>query len=75
MRRFSSFLVGAITGALVGSVVALLLAPEAGDKLRSRAQQAITSFADEVRSAYDERMGQLENELAALRTEGESSSE
>lgn len=75
MRRFSSFLVGAICGAVVGSVAALLLTPEAGDQLRDRAQQALTTFADDVRTAYDERMGQLQNELAALSTQPDEAAE
>ena len=69
MSRFSAFTVGAICGALVGSVAALLLAPSAGEELRTRAQEAISSFGDDIAKAYNERMGQLENELAVLRSE------
>jgi gas vesicle protein len=67
MRRFSSFVVGCICGALVGSVAALLLAPSSGDELRGQAEERIRSFSDEVRKAYEDRVAQLEEELEALR--------
>ena len=51
MSRFSAFTVGAICGALVGSVAALLLAPSAGEELRTRAQEAISSFGDDCRQS------------------------
>lgn len=67
MRRFSSFVVGALCGALVGSVAALLLAPASGEELRGQAQERFKEFSDEVRQAYEERVAQLEEELEALR--------
>ncbi len=36
MRQMLGFLMGIVVGALVGSTVALLLAPETGDKFRGR---------------------------------------
>jgi len=69
MRRFASFVVGAMCGALVGSVAALLLAPAAGDDLRLRVQDTLQSFGDDVRKAYDTRMSELEQELTNLRSD------
>lgn len=67
MRRFSSFLVGCLCGALVGSVAALLLAPSSGEELRASTQERIQTFGEEVRQAYEDRVAQLEEELEALR--------
>lgn len=67
MRRFTSFLTGAMIGALVGSLTALLLAPTSGDELRARARDRASSFRDDVREAYETRVAQLEAEIEALR--------
>jgi len=67
MRRFTSFLTGAMVGALVGSLTALLLAPTSGDELRARARDQASSFRDDVREAYETRVAQLEAEIEALR--------
>ncbi|MES0343821.1 MAG: YtxH domain-containing protein [Anaerolineales bacterium] len=67
MRRFSTFIVGAVCGALVGSVTALLLAPESGEKLRLQISERTGSFRDEVQGAYTARLTQLEAELEKLR--------
>src|SRR4030065_315219 len=55
MRRFFSFLMGALTGALVGATVALLLAPSSGEELQTRARERFTTVTDEVRQAYEGR--------------------
>ncbi|HCB01263.1 MAG TPA: YtxH domain-containing protein, partial [Anaerolineae bacterium] len=39
MRRMFGFLIGTFVGALVGSVIALLLAPESGESLRNQLRQ------------------------------------
>ena len=67
MRRFMTILAGAACGALVGAVVALLLAPFSGEQLRSQARQRVADFGDELREAYSARRAQLESELEALR--------
>lgn len=67
MRRFMAFLVGALCGALVGAITALLLTPVSGEVLRLRAQSRLESFRDEIREAYGTRVAQLEAELEQLR--------
>lgn len=67
MRRMFSFLMGALTGALVGATVALLLAPSSGEELQARARERFTTVKDEVRQAYEARVAQLEAELESLR--------
>jgi gas vesicle protein len=67
MRRFVSFLAGAICGSLVGAITALLLAPVSGDQLRLRAQSRLGTVRDEIREAYSARVAQLEAELEEFR--------
>lgn len=68
MRRFTSFVTGALIGALVGSVTAILLAPASGDELLKQIRQRTESFRDEVRDAYKAQVTQLEAELENLRS-------
>ena len=68
MRRFMSFLAGVMSGALVGAVTALLLAPTSGKELQSRITENVASIRDEMREAYEARMAQLEAEIEALRS-------
>ena len=67
MRRFTSFIAGAMCGALIGSITAILLAPYSGDELREQFQVRTMAFRDEVREAYNARVAQLEAELEQLR--------
>jgi gas vesicle protein len=67
MRRFMSFLAGSMCGALLGAVLALLLAPYSGGDLRQRTRDRLMGLRDEVREAYDARREQLEAELESLR--------
>jgi gas vesicle protein len=67
MRRFMTFLAGALCGGLVGATAALLLAPASGEELRSRAQERYLALREELEEAYEARKAQLESELAALR--------
>jgi gas vesicle protein len=68
MRRFMSFMAGAMCGALIGSVAALLLAPYSGDELREQVQSRTMAVRDDVREAYEARVAQLEAELDQLRS-------
>lgn len=67
MRRFFSFLVGTLTGALVGAAAALLLAPMSGEELQDRARERVSTLTDDIRDAYAARVAQLEAELEDLR--------
>lgn len=68
MRRFMNFVAGAFLGALVGSALAVLLAPYSGDELRQQIRQRTQNFRDEVKDAYQARVTQLETELENLRS-------
>lgn len=67
MRRFFSFLLGAITGAFVGAGVALLIAPSSGEELQTRARERFTKLRSEIQEAYESRVAQLETELDSMR--------
>ena len=67
MRRMFGFLIGIVVGGLVGSTIALLLAPESGDELRSELRARGENFFSDVRQAADERKIELRQRLDAMR--------
>ena len=67
MRKFLSFLSGAVMGALVGATVALLLAPFSGDELRVQLQQRLNTLRDELSEAASSRKIELEKQLKTMR--------
>ena len=67
MRRMFGFLIGIVVGGLVGSTIALLLAPEPGEELRSQIRERGQNFFNEVRHAADERKIELRQKLDELR--------
>ncbi len=67
MNRFLSFMAGVFSGALVGAMVAILLAPASGEELRIQIQERATYIQDEVKKAATERRVELEEQLSALK--------
>ncbi len=67
MRQVFGFLMGIMVGALVGSTVALLLAPESGETLRNELRARGENFASDVRHAAETRRIELTNRLETLR--------
>ena len=67
MRRMFGFLIGILTGALVGGVWALLLAPESGEQLRGQLRDRGQVFMNDVRHSADSRRIELRNRLDSLR--------
>lgn len=67
MKKFFSFFVGAIMGGLVGSTVALLLAPSSGETLRGQIRERFAALQDELAQAASERRIELEQQLENLR--------
>lgn len=68
MRRMFGFLIGIAVGSLVGSTIALLMAPESGDELRSQLRDRGQNFFSDVRHAADERRIELRQRLDEMRT-------
>ncbi len=67
MGKTMSFLAGALCGALVGAVAAVLLAPMSGDELQVRAREQFDLLLDDVRDAAQSKRVELEAELARLK--------
>jgi gas vesicle protein len=67
MRKFLSFMVGAILGGLVGGIAAILLAPVSGSDLRDQVRERAMKIQDEVKAAAAARRAELEEQLATLR--------
>ena len=67
MRRIFSFLLGGISGALVGAVIALLLAPAPGTDTRGMLRERVVTVRMDVQAAAAARRADLEHQLAQLR--------
>ena len=67
MRRMFGFLIGIFVGGLVGSTIALLLAPDSGEELRAQLRDRGQAFMGEVRHAADARRIELKDRLDTLR--------
>ena len=68
MNRMFGFLIGVTVGGLVGSTIALLMAPDSGELLRSRLRERGQNFFYEVRHAADERKIELRERLEDMRS-------
>lgn len=68
MRRMFGFLIGITVGGLVGSTIALLLAPESGENLRSQLRERGQNFFNDVQHAADERRIELRQRLDEMRS-------
>ena len=60
MNKVFSFLAGAISGALVGSVAAILLTPASGEELKQGAIEHWNLTLEEARNARDQKRIELE---------------
>jgi gas vesicle protein len=67
MRRMFGFLIGITVGGLVGSTIALLMAPESGDNLRNQLRARGQNFFSDIRQAADERKIELRQQLDMMR--------
>lgn len=67
MRRMFGFLIGILAGGLVGAVLALLLAPEFGENLRSQLRDRGQGFMNEIRNSANSRRIELRHRLDAMR--------
>jgi gas vesicle protein len=67
MRRMFGFLIGVFVGSLVGSTLALLLAPDSGEELRAQLRERAQNFAGEIRHAADTRRIELKERLDTMR--------
>jgi gas vesicle protein len=70
MKKFLSFFVGTVMGALVGATLALLLTPSSGETLRGQIRERFAALQDELVQAANERKLELEAQLANMRQAG-----
>ncbi len=62
MNKFMGFMAGAICGALVGGLAALLITPASGSELIQSAEERWELTLSEARQAMDERRRELETQ-------------
>ena len=67
MKRTFGFLIGIFVGGLVGSTIAMLMAPESGEELRAHLRSRGDNFFNDVRHAADERKIELRQRLDSMR--------
>ena len=67
MRRMFGFLIGIAVGGLVGSSIALLMAPDTGEALRSQLRSRGQNFFSDIQNAADERRIELRQRLEVMR--------
>lgn len=67
MRRMFGFLIGIMVGGVVGATVALLMAPESGEKLRDQIRARGQTFISDVREAAESRRIELTGRLESMR--------
>jgi gas vesicle protein len=67
MRRMFGFMIGIVVGALIGSSVALLLAPETGEKFRNEIRARGEVLVNDVRHAATARRIELTDQLESMR--------
>ena len=66
MRKFMSFLVGALCGAAVGAVIALIFTPSSGDELVDELRNKWNEVVEEAQKAQKETQERLEQELGRI---------
>jgi len=70
MNKIFSFVIGMLMGAMVGGLIAILLAPSSGEELRGQIQERSIQLSDDIKTVAAERRAELERELAQLRAPG-----
>jgi gas vesicle protein len=66
MKNVVRFIVGLVTGAVVGGVLALLFAPTSGEETRAKLEESYTHVRNEVKEAATSKAEALKAELARL---------
>jgi gas vesicle protein len=67
MRRMFGFLIGVFVGGVVGSSIALLMAPESGEDLRHELRNRGQNLVNDIRHSADARRIELRNRLDSMR--------
>jgi len=67
MRKVLSFLVGLMSGVIVGGGLAIIFAPRSGPELQQEIQRNIDRLIEEGKSAADARRIELETQLESFK--------
>jgi gas vesicle protein len=67
MQKTISFLIGVLSGAIVGAAVAILLAPSSGQELQAQMRTRVQGLIEEGRRAAAARRVELEAQLEAFK--------
>jgi gas vesicle protein len=68
MKRTFSFIIGILTGSLIGATLALLFAPSSGEELRGQIRDRSESLVSDIRQAASTKRIELQERLETLRT-------
>ena len=66
--RAGSLAIGALIGGVIGASVAILFAPESGEKLREQLRDYAGSVQNQITEAANTRRAQLREQLSQLRS-------
>jgi gas vesicle protein len=67
MNKFFSFAAGALTGALAGAVLALLLTPASGEEIKTQAVARWETALKEARSAMEQTRAEMEAQFEQMK--------
>lgn len=70
MKKTTNFILGAFTGALVGSAVAILYAPEKGSTTRDRISYRLNTYANDLSELID-RLSREKEKVSEAKRKGE----
>ncbi|GAB4271271.1 MAG: hypothetical protein Kow0080_16520 [Candidatus Promineifilaceae bacterium] len=67
MNKFFSFAAGALTGALAGAVLALLLTPASGEEIKTQAVTRWETALNEARLAMEQTRAEMEAQFEQMK--------
>jgi gas vesicle protein len=67
MKRTFGFIIGILTGGLVGATLALLFAPFSGEELRGQIRDRSEGIVSDIRQAASSKRIELQERLETLR--------
>lgn len=70
MKCFPSFLIGAVAGAIIGAIAALLLTPFSGEELRSRIGQEAEAEREKIQVGYEKARHQVQEHIETMQHHG-----
>lgn len=67
MNKIFSFMAGALCGALIGGVTALLLTPNSGEQLRMDVRERLETAVSEAQKAMAEKEAELDAQFEQMK--------